>query len=298
MAVTNSSGTLTSQQRYLPFGGTRAIPNSPILATDFTYTGQRLLDSGMGGIMDYKARFYSPALMRFLQPDTVIPGVANPQNWNRYLYANNNPIRYTDPSGHWAIPAIVIAAVVVILKVIDYGWTAYDTVSSLSVALDSDNSPDVRKKALGAAVLAVGMELLEPDELSPVALPLDDIVRHGDDIGNLIFRKASGSPGSLTPRPGIDDLDLEKGGLSFFDSIENMMQQTPLKKGDKYVQVDPKKLDGLEVIFDNDPLGHVSVRPPSLAELKDWAISRGTGVIHKFTEIVKKAVVGDPIIWK
>jgi YD repeat-containing protein len=60
VAVTNASGTLTSQQRYLPFGGARSIPNSPIAGTDFTYTGQRMLDSGMGGIMGYEARMYSP----------------------------------------------------------------------------------------------------------------------------------------------------------------------------------------------------------------------------------------------
>ncbi len=100
VAVTNQSGTLTSQQRYLPFGAARTIPNSPILGTDFTYTGQRKLDDGMGGIMDYKARFYSPALMRFLQPDTIIPDQTNPQSWNRFSYVRNNPILFNDPSGH------------------------------------------------------------------------------------------------------------------------------------------------------------------------------------------------------
>ncbi|MBV6451187.1 MAG: hypothetical protein MHPDNHAH_01918 [Anaerolineales bacterium] len=100
VAVANSSGTLTSQQRYLPFGGVRSIPNSPILATDFGYTGQRLLDAGMGGIMDYKARFYSPALGRFIQPDTIIPDQFNPQSWNRNSYVTNNPIRFNDPTGH------------------------------------------------------------------------------------------------------------------------------------------------------------------------------------------------------
>ena len=100
VAVTNASGTLTSQQRYLPFGGTRAIPNSPILGTDFTYTGQRLLDSGMGGIMDYKARFYSVGLGRFVQPDTIIPDQSNPQSWNRYSYVVNRPISFNDPTGH------------------------------------------------------------------------------------------------------------------------------------------------------------------------------------------------------
>jgi len=102
VAVTNASGTLTSQQRYLPFGAARTIPNSPILGTDFTYTGQRKLDDGMGGIMDYKARFYSPALGRFLQSDSIIPDQSNPQSWNRFSYVLNNPVLYNDPSGHCA----------------------------------------------------------------------------------------------------------------------------------------------------------------------------------------------------
>ena len=103
VAVTNSSGTLTSQQRYLPFGAPRTIPNSPILGTDFTYTGQRKLDDGMGGIMDYKARFYSVGLGRFLQPDTIIPDQTNPQSWNRYSYVGNCPSTKTDPTGHKAV---------------------------------------------------------------------------------------------------------------------------------------------------------------------------------------------------
>jgi len=51
--------------------------------------------------MDYNARFYSPALGRFIQPDTIIPDLTNSQAWNRYSYAYNNPISYTDPSGHF-----------------------------------------------------------------------------------------------------------------------------------------------------------------------------------------------------
>ena len=38
--------------------------------------------------------------MQFIQPDTIIPNPANPQTWNRYSYVLNNPIRYSDPSGH------------------------------------------------------------------------------------------------------------------------------------------------------------------------------------------------------
>jgi RHS repeat-associated protein len=114
VAVTNSSGTLTSQQRYLPFGGTRAIPNSSILGTEFGYTGQRLLDSGMGGIMDYKARLYSPALERFVQPDTIIPDQSNPQSWNRYSYVENRPVNLNDPTGNTGIIVIIVVVVTVI----------------------------------------------------------------------------------------------------------------------------------------------------------------------------------------
>src|SRR3990172_11218889 len=95
-AVTDASGTLIAEQRYLPFGEERQDVGT-IAQTDFGYTGQR--DLGMG-LMDYKARFYSPGLGRFMQPDTLIPEPANPQAWNRYGYTQNNPIRYSDPTGH------------------------------------------------------------------------------------------------------------------------------------------------------------------------------------------------------
>ncbi len=99
VAVTNANGTLTSQQRYLPFGQVRTDLNPPyITQTDFTYTGQRNLPDT--GLMDYDARFYSAALGRFIQPDNIVPNPLNPQNFNRFSYVRNNPSRYTDPSGH------------------------------------------------------------------------------------------------------------------------------------------------------------------------------------------------------
>ncbi len=54
------------------------------------------------GLMDYKARFYNSTLGRFVQPDTIIPGAGNPQEYNRYAYTINNPIKFNDPSGHKA----------------------------------------------------------------------------------------------------------------------------------------------------------------------------------------------------
>ena len=93
--ATDVSGAKVSEQRYLPYGGTR----SGEMPTDRQYTGQRW-ESSLG-FYDYVARQFDPTLGRFLQADTIVPDPANPQSLNRYSYTLGNPLRYTDPSGHW-----------------------------------------------------------------------------------------------------------------------------------------------------------------------------------------------------
>ncbi len=43
---------------------------------------------------------YDPVLARFISPDPIIPDLCDPQMLNRYAYARNNPLKYTDPNGH------------------------------------------------------------------------------------------------------------------------------------------------------------------------------------------------------
>lgn len=54
--------------------------------------------------MYYNARFYDPSIGRFLTPDTIVPDVTDAQAFNRYAYVLNNPIKYTDPTGHYPQP--------------------------------------------------------------------------------------------------------------------------------------------------------------------------------------------------
>ena len=46
-------------------------------------------------------RYSDPYLNRFLQPDSITPNIYNPQNLNRYSFVGNNPINFSDPTGHW-----------------------------------------------------------------------------------------------------------------------------------------------------------------------------------------------------
>ena len=53
------------------------------------------------GIYFFNARWYDGSLGRFLSPDTIVPtSTQGTQAWDRYAFVNNNPVRYTDPSGH------------------------------------------------------------------------------------------------------------------------------------------------------------------------------------------------------
>jgi RHS repeat-associated protein len=95
--TTDNSGTLVAETRYLPYGEERWTAGGA-QPTDFTFTGQRA-ERGFG-LMDYQARYYDPRLGRFISPDSIVLNFGNPQAWNRYSYVYNNPLNYTDPSGH------------------------------------------------------------------------------------------------------------------------------------------------------------------------------------------------------
>jgi len=46
------------------------------------------------------ARYYVPNTNRWLSPDSIVPDPTNPQSFNRYSYVRNNPVNFTDPTGH------------------------------------------------------------------------------------------------------------------------------------------------------------------------------------------------------
>ena len=56
------------------------------------------------GLSYYVARWYDGELGHFISADTIIPQPGNALDWDRYAYVLWNPMRYTDPSGHWIDP--------------------------------------------------------------------------------------------------------------------------------------------------------------------------------------------------
>jgi RHS repeat-associated protein len=110
----DTAGAKVSEMKYKPWGEIRYSWTAGISTTpayklpSYSFTGQfSYMDdpstSGViegFGLMFYNARWYDPYINHFTQPDTIVPNPYNSQDWDRYAFVRNNPVRYTDPSGH------------------------------------------------------------------------------------------------------------------------------------------------------------------------------------------------------
>ncbi|MCL1125856.1 toxin TcdB middle/N-terminal domain-containing protein [Shewanella surugensis] len=102
LTVTNQTGQVVEQYFYTAFGKPMKINNNKLANVTApmarAYTDHEALPTldiiHMGG------RIYDPNLNRFLQADPSIQAPHNIQNYNRFSYVLNNPLRYTDPSGY------------------------------------------------------------------------------------------------------------------------------------------------------------------------------------------------------
>lgn len=110
--VTNSAGTVTNNLNYDAWGRYRnsstwaytSVTTPPAWLTR-GYTGHEHLS--LFGIINMNGRLYDPVVGRMLAVDNNVQAPDFTQNFNRYSYALNNPLKYTDPDGELIIEAIL-----------------------------------------------------------------------------------------------------------------------------------------------------------------------------------------------
>jgi len=122
--VMDSAANVLVRESFSPFGARRGSNWQGIPSTaDYTaiqsstrqgFTGHEMLDSV--GLIHMNGRVYDPTLGRFLSADSVVQSLGNTQSVNPYSYAWNDPLRFTDPSGHSLLGDIIgiVAAFVAI----------------------------------------------------------------------------------------------------------------------------------------------------------------------------------------
>lgn len=116
LTVTNGSKNIEAEQSFDAWGRRRDVNSwallSPTAATSLPvwlyrgYTGHEHLDQF--GLINMNGRMYDPVLGRMLSPDNYIADGGFTQDYNRYTYARNNPLIYTDPNGEFVFVPILI----------------------------------------------------------------------------------------------------------------------------------------------------------------------------------------------
>ena len=74
---------------------------------DYLYTGEQYNEST--GLYYLRARYMSPETGTFTAMDTYAGTLDNPVSLHKYLYANGNPVMYTDPTGNFSLMETSVA---------------------------------------------------------------------------------------------------------------------------------------------------------------------------------------------
>ena len=116
--IATLNGTLVAEYSYDPWGRLRdpetleiyAAGEEPELFLGRGFTGHEHLT--WFGLINMNARLYDPLLGRFLSPDPYVQAPDFTQNFNRYSYALNNPLKFTDDTGEFALTTMLTVAAI------------------------------------------------------------------------------------------------------------------------------------------------------------------------------------------
>jgi RHS repeat-associated protein len=130
----DTAGAVTDTYIYDAFGNLIASTGST--PNEFLYAGERF-DANLG-FYYLRARYMNPSSGRFQTMDSHEGTINDPASLHKYLYANDNPVNRTDPSGHssiaeamGAIQSLAIRATVFVM----YSERLHATLRLISAAL-------------------------------------------------------------------------------------------------------------------------------------------------------------------
>ncbi len=152
--VTNSSGTIEELMDYYPYGDIRLDEKAGTFSEQRKFGGHEY--DGETGLSYMNARYYNGETGRFVSQDPEFwrmsklnIQLADPQSWNSYVYARNNPLVNVDIDGNFSINAFAFLSNSTQVRIGNWANSAYQNNSAARVALDHPYAPAV----IGAAPL-------------------------------------------------------------------------------------------------------------------------------------------------
>jgi RHS repeat-associated protein len=195
--LVDGNGTVVFSATYDAWGNRTVETNT--FAFHRGYTGHEHLDEF--GLIDMNGRMYDPVLGRFLSPDPFVQMPDFSQNFNRYSYCLNNPLRYSDPSGEcFGIDDLLVAGAGFAFGYVSYGLSTNNWGWS----------------AVGAGAIGAGMAWL------------------GYNLGGLAIKDAAGAT-TWAPGMGINSQTWAfTGSMALNTAAGQLIPSIPIPIGDHF----------------------------------------------------------------
>ena len=100
----DTEGTITDTYRYNAYG--ELLEQTGNTENHYRYTGE-YYDS-TSNLYYLRARYMNPSTGTFISMDSYQGSICDPDTLHKYLYANGNPVKYSDPSGNFFAAASVM----------------------------------------------------------------------------------------------------------------------------------------------------------------------------------------------
>ena len=147
ITATDTAGNVLWRENFRPFGD--RLNNQAAASGNRQWFHGKAVDADTG-LSYFGARYYDPALGRFMGVDAVGFDEGNLHSFNKYLYGNGNPYKYTDPDGNAVvllIPVAIAAARIVATRV------AYSRAAAIATELAGEGVVAVGGAVAGAKVV-------------------------------------------------------------------------------------------------------------------------------------------------
>ncbi|WP_143821127.1 RHS repeat-associated core domain-containing protein, partial [Motiliproteus sp. MSK22-1] len=152
--LTDTSGTQTDGYDYEAFGET--LNQTGTTENSYLFTGEQL-DSSLNQYY-LRARYYDQNSGRFTQQDSWMGNSQDPITLHKYLYANADPVSYTDPTGNFSLGSIGAASNIQrILATANVASTGFDFYSFAT----SDGEIDAVSAGLSVLATLTGGAILK-----------------------------------------------------------------------------------------------------------------------------------------
>jgi len=128
--LTNDTGTVTDSYNYEALGS--VLNQTGSTENNYLFTGEQY-DAGLDQYY-LRARYYNQNTGRFTQMDTWMGNNQDPVTLHKYLYANADPVTYTDPTGNFSMGSMM-SAIGTMGSLANTAMTAYDVFNLLGKEL-------------------------------------------------------------------------------------------------------------------------------------------------------------------